>query len=67
MNIIFFCILSGTVWYKLHPILGFFPSCILLGMSIHNELEQAQKKNKCKKDAYLKLVTNSEAESQYMY
>lgn len=50
MNIIYFCILSGTVWYKLHPILGFSPSCILLGMSIHNELEQAQKKkNKRKK------------------
>lgn len=43
MNTIYFCILSGTVWYKLHPILGFFPPRILLGMPIHDELEQAQK------------------------
>jgi len=47
MNIIYFCILSGTVWYKLYPILGFSPPCILLGMHIHDELEQAPKK-KCK-------------------
>jgi len=45
-----FCILSGTVWYKLPPILGFFPPLILLGMTIPDELEQAQK-NKCEKSS----------------